>query len=162
MPQWVDDVKSAIKTRLEAALPTQIAAIDAERSVDEFGATPVPVEYWIGDKELPNTLPCGEIICTASTKQSQDESPSRWQHNITVVMTIAGTDEQMLDAQITRLMLATMLVLDGWSLYAGGVLNSDGLLKTGNITYDLVQPSDIDGRPFVRTGLIEMTTSQML
>lgn len=162
--QWIDSIKTAIVAKLVAELPNTIAMVDVDRGIaeDSDDATPAPALYATSDLVLPQTLPSCEVICTDSTRvDAENFAPKQYRHSLTVVFTLAGTNEELLDAQMTRLAFAAMLILDGWHVASANIQNGSELIA-GGITYDLVQPADVGGRPFIKSGLLALTTDQFL
>lgn len=158
--EWADTIAAGVKQLLLDFLPAQIAEIAAARADGLDPVMPTDDAIWVCDKWLPSTLPSIEIIIGDSTRLGDDESPKRYGHGLQIVASIGGTDEQAIEVQMKRMMLAIMLVVDNALLTAYGVANGT-TLRAGSINYDLVQPIEQDSR-WVRTGMIAVSTETIL
>lgn len=149
---WVDALQQAIADRLAAQLPAKLQEIE-----DDYGdqiALELPAEIHPCDKAVINSTPAVEVWCPDSGRRNSDESAGDYEHRITVVWTIAGTDEAEIDKRIKRYIYATIQLLDGATF---GPDEDVVPMIAGACTYLVVDQEAAD-QPFTRTAAVEFTS----
>jgi uncharacterized membrane-anchored protein len=146
---WIDQLQQAIADVLDAELPAKLLAIEA--AYDDGIALERPAEIWPCDKAQVNAMPAVEVWCPDSTRTSPDETALDYNHRLTIVWTITGSDEVEIDKRIKRYILATIQVLDGRTFDADDRATP---LVAGTCTYLVVDATENES-VWLRVGAVE-------
>jgi hypothetical protein len=148
---WSDEIIEQVKAILVRDLPAMLALIQADRADDLELDAPAPDNIWTADKVVPPSFPSIEIWGPDSARIHPDIL--HFQHRMAAVLTVVGSDEEVIDKQLRRTLLGILLVLDNQPLAADGVA---AVIRCGIVNYTTVGTRQQDaGAPWVRSGSVE-------
>jgi hypothetical protein len=150
---WSDTVTAGIVAILRAGIADKLQALEIERG--EPGVpleVPDPADIFASDKVEVHTVPAIEVWCNDSARNEANQSALEYRHRCVVSITVAGTDEEVLDKQVKRSLLAILMLLDGQRV-------ADCELICGGFTYLLAEGDE--ERPFARSGAMEVTATTL-
>lgn len=103
------DAKNELKAVLERWMPAELARLNAAFN-DGVIAEP-PMAYSTAETATIEGFPWVEFIGVRSVPKGRDEYVQEYEHEISIIWTIIGFDEQIIVKQIERSILATRNIL---------------------------------------------------